>query len=127
LVPDQTPKQVLIQVRAHLDENGYQDVQVDFLGGEPPARTDPDHPFLQLVAAAATDVYGLPQQVAPLSGGSGPMHVFIQELGVPIATAGVGYPGAQTHAPNEHIVVDHFHKGIRHTARILAAFGAEPA
>jgi acetylornithine deacetylase/succinyl-diaminopimelate desuccinylase-like protein len=124
LVPDQTPETVLRQLRAHLDAEGFEDVEVSFLGGEPPARTDPDHPFLQLVAKAARDVYGVPQQTAPLSGGSGPMHVFIHVLGVPIATAGVSYPGAQTHSPNEHIVIDHFEKGIKHTARILGEFGA---
>ena len=127
LVPDQTPEAVLQQLRAHLDAEGFGDVEVSFLGGEPPARTDPDHPFLQLVTAAAREVYGVPQQIAPLSGGSGPMHVFTHALGVPIATAGVSYPGAQTHSPNEHIVIDHFEKGIRHTARILGEFGAQRA
>jgi acetylornithine deacetylase/succinyl-diaminopimelate desuccinylase-like protein len=125
LVPDQTPEAVLSQLRAHLDAEGFDDVEVTFLGGEPPARTDPDHPFLQLVSAAARDVYGVPQLITPLSGGSGPMHLFMHTLGVPIATAGVSYPGAQTHSPNEHILIDHFEKGIRHTARIMSDFGAQ--
>lgn len=124
LVPDQTPEAVLAQLRRHLTEEGFDDLEVTFLGGEPPARTDPDHPFLKLVSAAAADVYGVPQLITPLSGGSGPMHMFMHTLGVPIATAGVSYPGAQTHSPNEHILIDHFEKGIRHTARILGHFGA---
>ena len=33
LVPDQTPEVVVEQLRAHLDAQGFQDVQVDYLGG----------------------------------------------------------------------------------------------
>src|SRR5262249_42133245 len=39
LVPDQTPQQVLKQLRAHLDAEGFSDVQITFHGGEPPGRT----------------------------------------------------------------------------------------
>ncbi len=34
----------------HLDAEGFSDVQITDLGGDPPARTDPDEPFIQLVA-----------------------------------------------------------------------------
>jgi acetylornithine deacetylase/succinyl-diaminopimelate desuccinylase-like protein len=122
LVPDQMPADVLAQLRAHLDQQGFSDIQVTLLGAEPPARTDPDHPFLQMVAECARDVYGVPQLTVPMSGGSGPNHVFIHALGVPIATAGISYPGAQVHAPNENIVLENFKAGVRHTARIVSRF-----
>jgi acetylornithine deacetylase/succinyl-diaminopimelate desuccinylase-like protein len=41
---------------------------------------------------------------------------------VPIATAGISYPGAQVHAPNENIVLENFKAGVRHTARIVSRF-----
>jgi acetylornithine deacetylase/succinyl-diaminopimelate desuccinylase-like protein len=122
LVPDQTPEQVLPQLRAHLDAQGFEDVMIQDMGSEPPARTDPDDPFLRMVADAASEVYGRPALIAPMTGGSGPNHAFIHHLHVPIASAGVGYPGGEIHAPNEHIVIDHFVAGVRHTARILSRF-----
>jgi acetylornithine deacetylase/succinyl-diaminopimelate desuccinylase-like protein len=122
LVPDQMPADVLAQLRAHLDQTGFSDIQVTLLGAEPPGRTDPDDPFLQMVAECAREVYGVPQLTVPMSGGSGPNHVFIHALGVPIATAGISYPGAQVHAPNENIVLKNFTAGVRHTARIVARF-----
>jgi acetylornithine deacetylase/succinyl-diaminopimelate desuccinylase-like protein len=122
LVPDQQPEEVLAQLRRHLDENGFSDVEIENLGAEPPARTDPDDPFIQLVVSTAEPVYGMPQLIQPFSGGSGPNHAFIQVLGLPVATAGVGYPGSNAHAPNENIVIELFEKGIRHTARIIAGF-----
>ena len=123
LVPDMTPEDVHKQLRAHLDGEGFADVEIKDLGSEPPARTDPDHPFLQLVVRAAQEVYGRPQLIAPMTGGSGPNHLFVHDLNMPVATAGVGYPGAQVHAPNENLVIDNFVTGVRHTARVLEAFG----
>ena len=37
LVPDQFPQDVLKQLRAHLDAEGFADIHINFLGGEPPA------------------------------------------------------------------------------------------
>ncbi len=123
LVPDQTPEEVLAKLRSHLDAQGFPDVQIAYLGGEPPARTDPDDPFVQMVIESARPVYGVPMQIVPMTGGSGPNHAFIKYLGVPIVTAGVGYPGGLAHAPNENIRLDLYLKGAKHIARILGEFG----
>lgn len=122
LVPDQMPEQVLEQLRRHLDEQGFTDVQITYLGGEPPVKTDPDHPFVDLVVRTAEPVYGVPMQKVPMVGGSGPGYAFAHYLGVPIATAGLGYPGSNAHAPNEHIRLDLYAKHARHMARVIAAF-----
>jgi acetylornithine deacetylase/succinyl-diaminopimelate desuccinylase-like protein len=123
LVPDQSPADVLAQLRAHLDAQGFSDIQITDLGGEAPGRTDPDHPFVQMVAETARQVYEKPVRLVPSSGGSGPNFPFLHYLNLPVATAGVGYPGAQVHAPNENIRLDLYLKGARHIARILKEFG----
>jgi len=123
LVPDQHPDDVLQQLRQHLDSEGFGDVEITYLGGEPAGRTDPNDPFLQMVVESARDVYGVPQLIRPMVGGSGPNHTFQETLQVPIATAGVSYPDARAHAPNENLVIENFVNGTRHTARIIASFG----
>lgn len=123
LVPDQKPEQVGKQLRNHLDSHGFGDVEIKELGGEPAGRTDLDDPFLQLVVRSAEEVYGVPQLINPMVGGSGPNHTFLHILQLPIATAGVGYPGSQSHAPNENLVIENFVNGTRHTARIIYEFG----
>ncbi len=123
LVPDQKPENVLLSLRTYLDEGGFQDVEITYLGGEPPARTDPDDPFVALVVRTAEPVYGHPMQITPMIGGSGPNSPFIHILGLPVATAGVGYPGSQAHAPNENMRIDLYLKGAEHITRILNAFG----
>jgi acetylornithine deacetylase/succinyl-diaminopimelate desuccinylase-like protein len=123
LVPDQTPQQVLQQLRAHLDNEGFSDIKITFLGGEPPARTDPDDPFVELVIKTAEPVFGYPMQPVPLIGGSGPNYPFIEILKVPVVTAGAGYPGTLAHAPNENLRIDLYLKHARHMARIIKEFG----
>ena len=122
LVPEQTPEEIVSKLRAHLDRNGFEDVEITLFGNGRPAKVDPEHPMVKLANETALDVYGKPAQVYPIIGGSGPNYPFIHVLGLPVVSAGIGYPGAQVHAPNENIQIDHFVNGIRHTARIIEGF-----
>lgn len=123
LVPDQLPDQVLQQLRRHLDAEGFSDIQISDLGGDIPARTDPDDPVVALMARTAEPVYGAPMQLVPMVGGSGPSYPFIEFLKVPVITAGAGYPGTLAHAPNENLRLDLYLKHARHMVRFLDEFG----
>jgi acetylornithine deacetylase/succinyl-diaminopimelate desuccinylase-like protein len=125
LVPDQKPDDIAAKLRAHLDAQGFSDVKITLLGGGRPARVDPDDPFVQLTNQAAEEVYGVPPLIEPIIGGSGPNYPFIHVLGLPLVSAGIGYPYAQVHAPNENIHLPTFVKGIQHTARIIQRFGRD--
>ena len=122
LVPDQEPEDVVKQLRAHLDTGGFSDVHIELLGGEAPAATDPDDPFIQLVVKTAAEIYDYPMQVVPMIGGSGPNAIIQKAVNVPIALVGVGHPGSQAHAPNENLRLDLYLRGARHVTRILDAF-----
>ncbi|MEZ0395890.1 MAG: M20/M25/M40 family metallo-hydrolase [Anaerolineales bacterium] len=122
LVPDQQPDEVLDQLRRHLDAAGFPDVQIAYLGGQAPARTDPDHPFVALVSQTGEAIYAKPHRLVPLSGGSGPNAPFVHDLGLPVATAGLGHPDSRAHAPNENIRLDLYLKHARHMARLMFAF-----
>jgi len=120
LVPNQTPDKVLSQLREHLDAHGFEDIQIMDMGGNPPAKTDPDHPAVQMAVEAAKDVYEKPARVIPMIGGSGPNYMFQKYLGVPIISSGAGDSESRAHAPNESISLDLYVKGSKHFARILA-------
>jgi acetylornithine deacetylase/succinyl-diaminopimelate desuccinylase-like protein len=124
LVPDQDPEEVVLHLRNHLDNEGFDDVEITFLCGEKPARTPIDDPFLQVVVNSAEEVYGSPQKIVPMSGASGPNHPFLHILGIPVAMAGIGYPGSNAHAPNENIVIENFKDGVQHTIRIMDQFSS---
>lgn len=123
LVPNQTPEEVIRKLRAHLAAHGFADVEVRADSGQRPAKVDPDEPFVQLVNETAADVYGKEMVVEPMIGGSGPLYPFVEVLGLPVAAAGIAYPGTNAHAPNENVRLDYFLQGIRHTARVIEAFG----
>jgi acetylornithine deacetylase/succinyl-diaminopimelate desuccinylase-like protein len=123
LVPEQSPAEIVEKLRAHLDAQGFDDIEIILHGGTRPAKVDPDDPFVRLTNEAAAGVYGKEPVVAPIIGGSGPLYPFVYELGLPVVAAGIGYPGGRVHAPNEHIRMQDFVNGIRHTARIIEAFG----
>ena len=122
LVPDQKPEDILKKLRAHLDAEGFEDVKITYLGGEAAARTDPDDSFVRTVVKAAEEVYEFPMELVPMVGGSGPSYPFVYDLGLPVATAGLGHPDTRAHAPNENMRVDLYLKHARHMARVIKEF-----
>ena len=122
LVPNQRPNDILKKLRAHLDTQGFSDVQIEFLGGESAARTDPDDPFVKIVVDTAVDTFGMPMEIVPMIGGSGPNYPFIHDLKLPVATMGHGYPDTKAHAPNENIRLDLYLKHAKQMARVIKEF-----
>ena len=120
LVPDQDPDTVHASLRAHLDRQGFSDIDIRYLGGQRPARVDPDHPLVRLAAETAQETYGKPASIVPIVGGSGPMWWFAGLLDLPITSPGIEYPGVRVHSPNEHIRLNDFTLGTRHLARLLS-------
>ena len=122
LVPTQKPEDILKKLRAHLNTQGFSDVEITFLGGEPAARTDPDDPFIKIIVDTATEIYEAPMEIVPMVGGSGPSYPFVHDLNLPVATMGLGYPDTRAHAPNENIRLDLYLKHAKHMARVVKEF-----
>lgn len=122
IVAGQTIEKCLALLRQHLDAEGFADIQIEFMGGGPAAKTDPDDPFIKLVVDTAEEIFEFPMELVPMVGGSGPNYPFVHELHLPVATAGLGYPDTRAHAPNENIRIDLYLKHARHMARVLKEF-----
>lgn len=124
LVPDQDPEEVYQNLCNYLQSLGFGDIKVEYLGGQRPARVDPDHPLVRLAQETAKEVYGQPAVVTPIVGGSGPMWWFSNFLGLPVTSPGIEYPGTRAHAPNENIRLQDFIDGTRHLAYLLKCLPA---
>lgn len=104
LVPNQTPDEALRLIRAHLDANGFQDIELRKLSGYPPAQTSVAKPLVQ-ATIGVYNKYGLTPSIAPRLAGSAPYYVFTETLQLPLVAGGIGY-GTGAHAPNEFMVVE---------------------
>ena len=122
LVLDQDPHKILDSLRAYLDSQGFDDIEVKLWDADWPQRTDPNDPLVKAVVAAAGRVYDKPLVVVPTSAGSGPRYTLCGELGIPAAGAGTGYYDSKAHAPNENTRIVDFVEGVKHIAVLLEEF-----
>ncbi len=119
LVPDQTPDEVVEKLRRHLDRRGFKDIEVIASEGEYPARSDANHPFVEVIRTAARETYGVEPVMAPNGAGTQPLHPMMHTLGVPMASAGLSHPDGRAHAPDENISIREFVRGTQHVAAII--------
>jgi acetylornithine deacetylase/succinyl-diaminopimelate desuccinylase-like protein len=124
LVPWQDPDDIEKKLRAHLIQQGFEDVVVKRAGAMWPARVEQDDPLVQLSSRSAKEVYGKETILWPMSAGSSPVYAFAKPLGnIPVISPGIGYWNSRTHAPDEHFRIDDFLNGARNIARIVNGFG----
>ncbi|MDP2859245.1 MAG: M20/M25/M40 family metallo-hydrolase [Bacillota bacterium] len=124
LVPNQTALDIFEKVKRHLAKHGFADIQIQLLSHEDPGQSSLDAPIVPVILETARTTYGVEPVVNPRSAGSGPMYLFNRLLGIAtISGVGVGYYKSGAHAPDEHIRLEDYHKGIEHVIRIMAEFG----
>lgn len=122
LVAGQRPETVLAAVEKHLVSEGFGDVVVEVMAQSSPNRTDPDHPFVELVARTARDVYGTEPVIEPYTQWIGNQGVL---AGLPIVGVGVSRADSGIDGPNENIRIDDYRNGIRHVIAVMAAMAEE--
>ena len=87
-----------------------------------PSSTSLDTPLNKAIDQAARAVYGKPVIYEPLQAGATPVWVGAKVLGIPVASTGVGYVTARTHAPDENIDLRHLIQGANYMATIMMRF-----
>jgi acetylornithine deacetylase/succinyl-diaminopimelate desuccinylase-like protein len=125
IVPGQTVAHTVALVRAALDANGYQDIVLSKVLGEPPFRSDPDHPLVQTALATAKQAYPEGVAVALNSAGSGPMPYFYAINHAPIISVGVANANSAAHGPNENVVLADYMQFITYLKLLLPALAAK--
>ena len=129
LVPDQQPTEILELLRAHLDREGFGDVDVTPLVTAKPAKTPLDHPFVSRVVEVAEAVRGARASIVPLAPATLPIVASLQErLSVPglAAPDNPTYVGSRVHAPNEHIRLEDIGPQCASRTRFYTTLAASP-
>ena len=122
LVPDQEPERIAALLREHLDHQGFDDIEVRYLGGAFPSRTNIENALNEAIADASRRVYGKEAIFEPHQAGSTPQWVIARHLGIPCSATGVGYVTCMSHAPDENIRLDHLIEGAKYMAAIMLRF-----
>jgi len=104
LPPDIDPDEAMARIRAHLDNNGFADIEIRQLGGYPASQTSVDAPPVQ-AALSVFKKYSDDLAVQPRVAGSAPFYQFTRRLGLPLVPAGLGF-GTGAHAPNEIMLIE---------------------
>ena len=111
-VPDMSGPEIVEQLRAYLDQLGYEDVEINVVGDVPWAEKSTDSPYHK-AAYEALVAMGMspdePSSVEAIGGGYWPAYLFSvrggSPLDIPIVGAGAG-SGGNSHAANEFYVID---------------------
>jgi len=120
LVPNMEPNDILKKLRRHLDENGFEDIEISKAKGYPSAKTSCNHPILKAVKEASKMAWDKEPIIYPTSPASSPMYLF-REFATCVGL-GIGHPQSNEHAPNESVYADDLKKGIRHIIYLLNNF-----
>ncbi|GIH11927.1 M20/M25/M40 family metallo-hydrolase [Rugosimonospora africana] len=119
LVDGQRPEAVLERVRAHLARHAPDVVMTQEMG-VPPARTPIDNPFTPRIARAMAAVTGQPPLLVPAMGGTLPVYVWNQVLGVPALGIPFANVDENNHGPNENLEVSRYLDGIAISMAVLS-------
>ena len=105
LVPDQSLDEFYEKLRAHLDERGFEDVEMRVSGGYDPTETPEDSRIIR-AELATYERAGVKAIVNPRLAGSWPGAVFTAPpLSLPAGHFGLGH-GSGAHAPDEFCLID---------------------
>lgn len=121
LIPMLDPEKAAQKLRAHLDRHGFAHIEIQTRTAEPPYKISVKEPMAQAVIAAATKVYG----ELPIVNGVSAEGTILKHVWIPCVLTGFANPGANLHAPDENIRIDHYIRGIKYAAAIMEEFGGQ--
>jgi acetylornithine deacetylase/succinyl-diaminopimelate desuccinylase-like protein len=127
LVPDQDWKTILASLEKQVETltTPGVEIRVDLLGSAPPVVCGVDHAAARALRAAYAEAFGKETSLVRV-GGSIPVSVDFQEaIGAPLVISGIPQADDAVHSPNEHLVVDHYHRGIEAVIRFICKLSGD--
>jgi len=97
------PEAIVAALRDHLDERGFDDVELDVLAAFDHHRTDPAHPLVRGLTATL-ERQGYRPEVWPIQAGGGPWTAVPRTFGVPCVRGAV--PGGGRLGVDEYLVIE---------------------
>jgi len=120
LVPDQNAEVIARQFEAHIRAVAptTMDVTVTRLACGDPWLAGVDDPFVRAACRALEYGFGKAPVFTREGGSNSITTIFEETLGATVVMFGIGLPSDNPHAPNEHLALDSFQRGILAAARL---------
>jgi len=121
LVPDQDPEAVFAGLEKHVRELTTPGVEISvaMLSSAPPVMSGVDNAAARALRSAFREAFGKDTELVRV-GGSIPVAVDFQEaVGAPLLISGIAQADCALHSPNEHLLVDNYHRGIEAVIRFI--------
>jgi acetylornithine deacetylase/succinyl-diaminopimelate desuccinylase-like protein len=114
LVPGQDPDKIGDLFEAYVARLAPKTVtiQITRMHGGRPWVTNSGHPFIQAAGRAMEHGFGKRPVFTREGGSNGIVSVFQDVLGAPTLMLGIGLPDENAHAPNEHLDLANYQRGI---------------
>lgn len=125
LVAAQDGEKILQSLRQYIKDLGYDNVEVISHGITPPSKTPLDTPFLAPVERATQRVFGK-SMVYPNRPSTAPDYFWTSLLGTPTIQVRWCDFDSDNHAPNEHLKLENYLRGIKLTATAFQEIGMMP-
>ncbi len=124
LVADQDPQELTRQLRKHLDDNGFTDIELIPKGAaHRSVRTPVTHPMKKRICDAAKMVYDKPMVVELTQLGAGPACILRNvNPELPIIGIGPGNTHSNHHAPNENLSIEDYKNAVKHIIALLLSY-----
>lgn len=121
LVPDQDVDTILAAYQKHVQSlvTPGVEVSVEVLGSAAPVTCSVDHRAANALRSAFKEAFGKDTALIRV-GGSIPVAVDFQRfVGAPLVISGIAQADSAIHSPNEHFVIDNYHRGIEAVIRFI--------
>ena len=125
LVPGQKPLEIFQKVKDYIAALDDPTVTVTLEEGYlEPSKTPVDTPFLPAIEEVTREIYGS-YVIYPCRPSSAPDYLWTNILGLPAIQVRWSDADSDNHAPNEHLSIDEYFKGIALTIKVLDALGSD--
>lgn len=122
LVEGMDPDDIFNKVKKYIVDLGYDNVVCELAGSTKPSKTPVENQYVDIISNVTKEVYG-DVVVYPCRPSSAPDYLWTNVLGLPAVQVRWSDTDSNNHAPNEHMNISEFVKGIELTAKVLIALG----
>ncbi len=127
-VADSEPEGFEAAIRKHLDDHGFEMVQVtpQKRNRVKATRMDPEDPWIKFAVSSVERTTGQKPAFLPNLGGSLPNDIFQHDLGLATVWVPHSYGGCSQHAPNEHLLAPLARESLRTMTGLFWDLGENP-